>query len=294
VDVVESIDGLRQARARMTGSVGLVTTMGALHAGHIALVQQARAENDVVIATIFVNPTQFAANEDLSKYPRDIPHDLETLRQAGVNLVFTPTPDLMYPSGFQTWIEVEQVSQGLEGERRPGHFRGVATVVAKLFNLTQPQRAYFGQKDAQQAAVIKRMTRDLNMPISIRVCPTVREADGLAMSSRNVYLSPEQRNAAPIINQSLLAASFIYQNGERDVEKLRVVIEEVLRTERLAEVDYISIADAVTLREIESQNDNPILVSLVVKMGNTRLLDNMLLPASLNTVEGLTEILGGA
>jgi pantoate--beta-alanine ligase len=294
VDVVESIDALWQARARITGSVGLVTTMGALHAGHIALVQQARAENEAVIATIFVNPTQFAQNEDLSKYPRNIPHDLEMLRQAGVDLVFTPTADQIYPSGFQTWIEVEQVSQGLEGERRPGHFRGVATVVAKLFNLTQPQRAYFGQKDAQQAAVIKRMTRDLNMPISIRVCPTVREADGLAMSSRNVYLTPEQRISATVIRRSLIAASSAYENGERDAKRLRVVMNSVLQTEPLAEVDYISIADAISLHEIESSSDDPILVSLVVKMGNTRLLDNMLLPASLNTIEGLTQILGGA
>jgi pantoate--beta-alanine ligase len=294
VEVVESIDALRQARARISGSVGLVTTMGALHAGHIALVQQARAENEAVIATIFVNPTQFAQNEDLSKYPRDIPRDLEMLRQAGVDLVFTPSAEQIYPTGFQTWIEVAQVSQGLEGERRPGHFRGVATVVAKLFNLTQPRRAYFGQKDAQQAAVIKRMTRDLNMPISIRVCPTVREADGLAMSSRNVYLTPEQRTAAAVIKRSLIAASTAYDNGERNATSLRVVMSSVLQSEPLAGVDYISIADAVTLHEIESNSNDPILVSLVVKMSSTRLLDNMLLPVSLNTIEGLTRILGGA
>jgi pantoate--beta-alanine ligase len=294
VDVVESIDALRQARARLTGSIGLVTTMGALHAGHIALVEQARTENDSVIVTIFVNPTQFAANEDLSKYPRDIPRDLDMLREAGVNLVFTPTPSLMYPPGFQTWVEVEDVSQGLEGARRPGHFRGVATVVTKLFNLTQPNKAYFGQKDVQQATVIKRMTRDLNMPITIRICPTVREADGLAMSSRNVYLTLDQRKAAAVIRQSLLAASFAYQNGERHPIKLRVVIESTLAHEPLAEVDYISVADAVTLREIETSSNQPILVSLVVKMSKTRLLDNILLPAEFNTLEALTNLLGGA
>ena len=266
--------------------------MGALHAGHIALVQQARAENDVVIATIFVNPIQFAQNEDLSKYPRNIPHDLEMLRQAGVDLVFTPIPEIMYPQGFQTWINVEQVSQGLEGERRPGHFRGVATVVAKLFNLTQPQRAYFGQKDAQQAAVIKRMMHDLNFPISIRICPTIREADGLAMSSRNVYLTPVQRKAAPVIRRSLLAASEAYENGERVADNLRVVIDKMLKIEPLAEVDYVSIADAGNLKEIEGQSNNPVLISLVVKMGHTRLLDNILLPVTLNTIEGLTQILG--
>ena len=293
MDVVDSIDALRKARYQLNGPVGLVPTMGALHAGHIALVQQARAENEAVIATIFVNPTQFAQNEDLSKYPRDIPHDLELLQQAGVDLVFTPTPELMYPAGFQTWVEVEQVSQGLEGERRPGHFRGVATVVSKLFNLTQPQRAYFGQKDAQQAVVIKRMVRDLNMPISIRICPTVREADGLAMSSRNIYLNGEQRATAPVIRQALLAAHSAYESGERDVDKLRVVMEAILNSQTLGNIDYISISDAGTLSEAEGQSDHPILISLVVKMGNTRLLDNMVLPLSLNTLDGLTHTLGG-
>ncbi len=196
MDVIDSIEGLRKARKAIIGSVGLVPTMGALHAGHIALVRQAKSENDNVIVTIFVNPTQFAQNEDLSKYPRDIPRDLDMLRQVGVDLVFTPTADQIYPAGFQTWIEVERVAQGLEGARRPGHFRGVATVVAKLFNLTRPDCAYFGQKDAQQAAVIKQMVRDLNFPMRIRICPTVREADGLAMSSRNVYLSEQQRRSA--------------------------------------------------------------------------------------------------
>ncbi len=294
MDVVETIDALRAARAKLNGTVGLVPTMGALHDGHIALVRQAKAENDAVIVSIFVNPTQFNPNEDLSKYPRDIPHDLDLLRHVGVDLVFTPTPELIYPEGFQTWVDVEKVSQGLEGERRPGHFRGVATVVAKLFNLTQPQRAYFGQKDAQQAAVIKRMTRDLNFPISIRVCPTVREADGLAMSSRNVYLTPEQRSAAAVIRRSLLAASTVYEKGERKVDNIRIVIDQVLGTEPLAQVDYVSLVDAITLHEIKAQTDNPLLVSLVVKFGSTHLLDNILLPLSLNTIDGLTSTLGGA
>lgn len=294
MDIVESIDALRVARSQITGTVGLVPTMGALHEGHIALVKQAKAENDAVIVTIFVNPTQFGVNEDLSKYPRDIPRDLEMLRGAGVDLVFTPTPEMIYPKGFQTWITVEDVSQGLEGERRPGHFKGVVTVVAKLFNLTQPHHAYFGQKDAQQVAVIKAMTRDLNFPLQIRVCPTVREADGLAMSSRNVYLMTEQRRAATVIRRSLLAAGSAYDNGERNPDKIRVVIEGVLRNEPLAQVDYISVANAVTLKEINTRSDDPILISLVVKMGNTRLLDNMLLPSSLNTLEGLTATLGGA
>lgn len=294
MNVVESIDALRMARSQIDGTVGLVPTMGALHAGHLALVKQAKAENDAVIVTIFVNPTQFGANEDLSKYPRDIPRDLELLRGAGVDLVFTPTPEMVYPKGFQTWITVEEVSQGLEGERRPGHFKGVATVVAKLFNLTQPDHAFFGQKDAQQVAVIKAMTRDLNFPIQIRVCPTVREADGLAMSSRNVYLTPDQRHAASVIRRSLLAADSAYEAGEREAGRIRVVIEDSIRSEPLAEIDYISIADATTLKEIVTHSDGPILVSLVVKMGHTRLLDNMLLPMTLNTLEGLTSTLGGA
>ncbi len=294
MDVVETIDALRIARANLKGTVGLVPTMGALHDGHIALVRQSRAENESVIVSIFVNPTQFNPNEDLSKYPRDIPHDLDLLRREGVGLVFTPTPDLIYPDGFQTWVDVENVSQGLEGERRPGHFRGVATVVAKLFNLIQPHRAYFGQKDAQQAVVIKRMIRDLNFPLSIRVCPTVREADGLAMSSRNVYLTREQRSAAAVIRRSLMAASLAYENGDREAKNIRIVMEQMLKTEPLAEVDYISISDAFTLHEIETRTDNPILVSLVVRMGNTHLLDNILLPSMLNTLDGLTSRLGGA
>jgi len=293
VDVIDSIEGLRKARKAIIGSVGLVPTMGALHAGHIALVRQAKSENDNVIVTIFVNPTQFAQNEDLSKYPRDIPRDLDMLRQVGVDLVFTPTADQIYPAGFQTWIEVERVAQGLEGARRPGHFRGVATVVAKLFNLTRPDCAYFGQKDAQQAAVIKQMVRDLNFPMRIRICPTVREADGLAMSSRNVYLSEQQRRSASIIRQSLEAASVVYEKGERDPIAIRVVIEDVLKREPLAQVDYVSIADAVSLQELDTASEQPMLVSLVVCMGTTRLLDNMLLPEDLNDIDGLTRTLGG-
>lgn len=292
MDIVDNIAALREARVRMQGDVGLVPTMGALHTGHIALVKQARLENQHVIVSIFVNPTQFAQNEDLSKYPRDLARDLDMLRDAGADLVFTPTPDVIYPPEYQTWIEVEQVSKGLEGERRPGHFRGVATVVAKLFNLTQPQRAYFGQKDAQQAVVIKRMTRDLNFPLEIRVYPTVRESDGLAMSSRNVYLSAEQRAAASIIRRSLVAAADAYTRGERQVDQIYAVMEELVATEPLAELDYISIVEAGNLRPVDECADKPVLVSIVVKMGSTRLLDNIVLPTELNTLEGLTGTLG--
>jgi pantoate--beta-alanine ligase len=292
VQVINTIQGLREARAGLKGQVGLVPTMGALHAGHLSLVEQARADNDSVMVTIFVNPTQFAPNEDLAAYPRDLPRDLEMLRASGVDLVFTPTPELIYPPGFQTYVEVTQVSQGLEGERRPGHFRGVATVVAKLFNLTQPDNAYFGQKDAQQVVVLRRMASDLNFPLKIVVCLTQREADGLAMSSRNVYLSTEQRKAAGILYKALSAAGEAYTNGEREPKVLHQRMLDVLCSETLAEVEYISIADPQTLTELEIAVSTPILVSLVVRIGKTRLLDNCLLPMLLNSREDLTRILG--
>jgi pantoate--beta-alanine ligase len=293
MNVVDSIERLRAARRELPGTVGLVPTMGALHDGHISLVKTARAENNSVVATVFVNPTQFAANEDLSKYPRNLARDLDLFEQAGVDLVFTPTPDLMYPPGFQTWVEVEKVSHGLEGGHRPGHFKGVATVVAKLFNLTQPDVGYFGQKDAQQVAVIKRMARDLNFPLAIVVCPTLREADGLAMSSRNVYLSPEQRAAAGVLYRALQAAADVYSAGETAPETLRQTMRAVLRGESLAIVDYVSAADAGTLQELQQPTIEPILLSLAVRIGTTRLIDNILLPLEINQRQQLTAVLGG-
>jgi pantoate--beta-alanine ligase len=290
--VVDNIEELRAARRTLRGRIGLVPTMGALHKGHLSLVEAARADNASVVATIFVNPTQFAAHEDLSKYPRDLPRDLSLFEQAGVDLVFTPTPDLMYPPGFQTWVEVEQVSKGLEGERRPGHFKGVATVVAKLFHLTQPDMAYFGQKDAQQVAVIRRMVRDLNFPLDIVVCPTLREADGLAMSSRNVYLSPEQRAAAVVLYRALQAAADVYGAGETAPETLRQTMRAVLRGEPLAVVDYVSAADARTLQELNRPTGEPVLLSMAARIGTTRLIDNCLLPAELNDRANLTALLG--
>jgi pantoate--beta-alanine ligase len=294
MDVVKTIESLRTARRLFAGKVGVVLTMGALHAGHLALVEQARADNDVVLVTIFVNPTQFATNEDLSKYPRDLPRDLDLLRAADVNVVFTPTPDLMYPSGFQTWIEVIEVSQGLEGARRPGHFRGVATIVAKLFNLTQPDRAYFGQKDAQQVAVIKRMTYDLNFPLELVVYPTLRESDGLAMSSRNVYLTAEQRQAASTLYRALQAAADAYDRGDHHPDHLRQIMLDTLRAETLIEPDYVSAADAAYLRELEQSTEAPVLISLAARLGNTHLIDNLLLPAHLNNRADLSRVLGRA
>lgn len=278
MEIVETIETLRTIRAGLAGQVGLVPTMGALHEGHLALVQRARAENDHVLVTIFVNPTQFNDPKDLAAYPRDLEHDLAILRGAGVDVVFTPSAASMYPPGYQTYVEVEQVTQGLEGAHRPGHFRGVATVVAKLFNLAQPQRAYFGQKDAQQVVVIKRMVADLHFPLDIVVCPTAREPDGLAMSSRNRKLTSVQRQAARILYQALMAAKNAYQHGERDPKILRRLMRDTLISEPLADVDYVSVADTETLQEISGMLDRPVLISLAVRIGKTRLIDNLVLP----------------
>jgi pantoate--beta-alanine ligase len=273
---VIALSELRSARDSFSGTVGLVPTMGYLHEGHLSLVRRARGECDHVAVTIFVNPTQFGPKEDLSKYPRDPERDLGLLESLGVDLVWMPTVEIMYPPGYQTWVEVETVTRPLEGAMRPGHFRGVTTVVAKLFTGVQPQRAYFGQKDAQQAAVIRQMTRDLNFPIEIVVCPIVREPDGLAMSSRNVYLNTEQRRAATVLYRSLTAAKAAFESGERNAETLRGKIREVLAAEPLAEVQYVSCAEYDTLEELETVTGKALL-SMAVFVGKTRLIDNMIL-----------------
>jgi pantoate--beta-alanine ligase len=267
---------LSSARRSLPGRVGLVPTMGYLHEGHLSLVRRAREECDHVVVSIFVNPTQFGPQEDLSKYPRDLDRDLSLLEPLGVDLVWMPTEDAMYPPGYQTWVEVEAITRPLEGAMRPGHFRGVTTVVAKLFNGVQPHKAYFGQKDAQQAAVIRQMTRDLSYPTEIVVCPIVREPDGLAMSSRNVYLDPEQRKAATVLSRSLRAAQVAYENGEREAETLRRKMKEVLAGEPLANVQYISCADYDTLEELETVTGKTLL-SMAVYIGKTRLIDNIVL-----------------
>jgi pantoate--beta-alanine ligase len=268
---------LRQARKALPGSFGLVPTMGALHEGHLSLVRRARAENDHVGVSIFVNPTQFGPNEDLSKYPRPIERDLQLLSDRGVDLVWTPPPEIVYPPGFQTYVTVENVTQPLEGTHRPNHFRGVATVVAKLFNVFTPDRAYFGQKDAQQAVVVKRMAADLNFPLEIAVCPTVREPDGLAISSRNVYLSAEERKAATVLYRALSAAKEAFDNGERDGDKLRAIMSSIIAAEPLARADYVSAAHPDTLAELNRVH-NGVLLSMAVRIGSTRLIDNFLLP----------------
>ncbi len=274
--IVKSLAELRAARPSMPGPVGLVPTMGFLHAGHISLVQRARVECASVVVSIFVNPTQFGPSEDLEKYPRDLPRDLALLENAGADLVWIPSPEAMYPPGYQTWVEVSELTKGLEGEVRPGHFRGVATIVTKLFNAVGPDRAYFGQKDAQQAAVIRRMARDLDFPLEIVVCPTVREADGLAMSSRNTYLNSEERQAATILFQALSTARVAYDAGERGAGKLCALVRAKVATEGLARLQYVSCADYDTLQELETVKGKALL-SMAVYIGRTRLIDNFVL-----------------
>lgn len=274
--IAETLASLREVRLSFDGTVGLVPTMGYLHEGHLSLVRQAKAECNHVIVTIFVNPTQFGPSEDLSKYPRDLDRDLKLLEPLGADLLWKPTAEVMYPPGYQTWVEVEALTKGLEGAMRPGHFRGVATVVAKLFNATQPHKAYFGQKDAQQAAVIRRMAVDLNFPLEVIVCPTVREADGLAMSSRNKYLNEAERKAAVVLFRSLSAARELYDAGERDAEKLRGRMKEVLASEPLAKMQYVSCADYDSLVELDKVSGKTLL-SMAVFLGKTRLIDNFVL-----------------
>jgi pantoate--beta-alanine ligase len=276
MQTVTTLDEFRLARRALPGAIGFVPTMGFLHAGHISLVQRARAECDGVVVSIFVNPTQFGPNEDLAKYPRDLPRDLALLESAGADLVWTPMPESMYPPGYQTWVEVDELTKNLEGEVRPGHFRGVTTIVAKLFNAVRPDKAYFGQKDAQQAAVIRRMTRDLDFPIDIVVCPTAREADGLAMSSRNVYLSAAERKAATVLFRALSAAKAAYEEGEREADSLRRVMREIVQSEPLARLQYVSCADYDTLEELEAVSGKALL-SMAVYLGKTRLIDNFVL-----------------
>lgn len=272
-----ALDEVRAARwANPSLTWGLVPTMGALHEGHLALVRRARAENDRVGVSIFVNPIQFNRREDLTAYPRQVAHDCELLAAEGVNLIWTPAEEDMYPPGYQTYVTVEEVTQPLEGAARPGHFRGVTTVVAKLFNVFQPTRAYFGQKDAQQVAVIRQMARDLAFPLEVVVCPIVREADGLAMSSRNALLGPDERRAATVLVRALRAAETEWARGQRAGEPLRAAMRAVLDAEPLARVDYVSAADPVTLREIDGVTGS-VLLSMAVFIGSVRLIDNMIL-----------------
>ena len=267
---------LREKRAGRT--IGLVPTMGALHEGHLSLVRAARSENDLVAVSIFVNPSQFAPGEDFEKYPRDVSADLEKLSPSGLaDLVFLPEAQSMYPPGFAAAVEIEGLSREMCGPFRPGHFRGVATVVLKLFNIVQPSRAYFGQKDFQQAAIIKKLVKDLNLPMEVAVCPTVREADGLAMSSRNAYLSPAERKAAPALYRALRAAESALAEGRRDAGELKALMRRALAEEPLfSGVDYLCAFDADTLQELENIDKNPVLLAGAARIGATRLIDNLL------------------
>ncbi len=275
MNIYNNIADIRQSRwADPQLSWGLVPTMGYLHEGHISLVERARQENDRVGVSIFVNPTQFNDPKDLAVYPRNLERDLAMLQAAGADLIWTPTPEQVYPPEYQTYITVETVTQVLEGAARPGHFRGVATVVAKLFNVFQPHRAYFGQKDAQQVAVIKRMVQDLNFNLTVISCPTLREADGLAMSSRNVNLTPEARQQATCLYQALSAAKAAFEQGERSANHLRQMMTVVIQAAPLARIDYISITHPDTLMELETLEQTA-LFSMAVFMGKVRLIDNM-------------------
>lgn len=275
MNVVESLVELRRVCSVLPRPLGLVPTMGFLHEGHLSLVRRARQGCASVGVSIFVNPTQFSPQEDLAAYPRDLGRDLALLEKEGVEVVWTPRPEDVYPPGFQTWVTVEEITRPLEGAQRPAHFRGVTTVVAKLFHAFQPQKAYLGQKDAQQAAAVRRMTADLDFPVEIVVCAIVREADGLAMSSRNVYLTPEQRQAAPVLHRALATAAAEFHAGERDAEALRRRMAGVLAGEPLARPQYVSAADPDTLEELHGRVQRALL-SMAVFVGETRLIDNVL------------------
>ena len=270
------LDELRAARLSLAGMVGLVPTMGYLHEGHLSLIRRAKVECENVFVSIFINPTQFGANEDLSKYPRDLERDLSLIELLEVDVVWTPTIEIMYPPGYQTWVEVDAMTHPLEGSMRPTHFKGVTTVVAKLFNTVQPHKAYFGQKDAQQAVVIRQMTRDLNFPVNVIVCPTVREADGLAMSSRNKYLEGDDRKAAIVLFRALNSAKKLYEDGERKADVLRGKMKEVLESEPRATAQYVSCADYDSLEELDVIKGKTLL-SMAVLLGKTRLIDNFVL-----------------
>ena len=273
---IATVAEMQRALSDIQGSVGLVPTMGYLHAGHMALVDRARRENDVVVVTLFVNPTQFGPEEDLARYPRDVKRDLGLLRKAGVDFVFVPDASEMYPDGFSSHVTVEGLSDKLEGAFRPSHFKGVATVVAKLFNIIPADRAYFGQKDAQQAVVIRRMARDLNFRHHIVVVPTVREPDGLALSSRNVYLNAEERQSALVLSRSLFLAREMYEKGERNAREIRSAMRAMLEAEPGVKTDYVTVCDPQSLEELD-RIEGPAMVALAARVGKTRLIDNLVL-----------------
>lgn len=279
MEVITSVSEMqsRAAKLRSDGKViGFVPTMGYFHEGHLSLMRRARSECDIVVVSIFVNPIQFVPGEDYERYPRDVERDLRMAEGVGVDIVFHPSVEEMYPEGYATYVNVEGLTEGLCGAFRPGHFRGVTTVVAKLFNIVMPHRAYFGEKDYQQLVVIKRMVRDLNFPIEIVPCPTVREEDGLAMSSRNVYLLPDERKAALSLSRGLMAAQKMFMSGERDAATLKRIVEEHLRSSELVRPQYVEVVDAETLEPIE-RVERDAVIAVAAFVGKARLIDNVVL-----------------
>jgi pantoate--beta-alanine ligase len=267
----------RKVRREQDRTIGLVPTMGALHDGHLSLVREARRLCDVVIVSVFVNPTQFAPGEDFERYPRDLTKDTAVLTDYNVDYIFAPSPEEMYPKGFATYVTVEGLSDQLEGIARPGHFRGVATVVTILLNIIRPDFAFFGQKDAQQTLVVRRLARDLALDTEIVILPTVREASGLALSSRNAYMNDEERHSAAIIYRGLTRAESAYAEGERNGAKLAGIVRATIETEPRARVDYVSVSDADTLEKLDKLNDRTVLIAVAVRFGKTRLIDNLVL-----------------
>ncbi|WP_202709214.1 pantoate--beta-alanine ligase [Sporosalibacterium faouarense] len=276
--ILNTVDDIREeikAARKVNKSVGLIPTMGFLHEGHLSLIKNARKENDIVVVSIFVNPTQFGPNEDLESYPRDLDRDRKLVEEAECDLLFVPEVDEMYPSGYKTYVEVEgNITKRLCGESRKGHFKGVTSVVSKLFNIVSPDRAYFGQKDAQQVAVIEQMVRDLNFDIEIIPCPIVREEDGLALSSRNIYLKPMEREDATILSKSLFKAKEMIENGEKDAKIIKDFVTYNIMTVEYAKIDYVEVVSARTLEEIRTI-EGDVLIAVAVKIGEPRLIDNI-------------------
>ncbi len=277
MQVVRTIRDYRAARAELAGPVGLFPTLGGVHAGHLALVDQARAECTSVVGWLFLNPTQFGPNEDLDRYPHDEAFDLAQLEAHGVDLLLMPSQEEIYPAAFDTLVHVGGVTGRLEGERRPGHFDGVTTIVLKLLNIMQPDRAYFGEKDAQQLRVVRQLVRDLNLPVEIVACPTVRDPDGLALSSRNAYLSDEERADALALSRGLRLAEAAFASGERDADRLRALVRGEMEAAPLVRVDYVSLSDDETLEELSGAIEPPVLLSLAAHVGQTHLIDNVTL-----------------
>ncbi len=271
--IIKSIDEMKKIKKENT-SIGFVPTMGYLHEGHISLIQRAREENDIVVTSIFVNPTQFGPNEDFEKYPRDEKRDLQKCEENGCDIVFLPQKEEIYPRDYLTYVQVEELGKELCGKSRPTHFRGVTTVLTKLFNIIKPDRAYFGQKDAQQLVIVKKMVEDLNMDVEIIGCPIVREKNGLAISSRNTYLSPEERNDALLLNKSLKLAKNLIENGEKNISTIKREMEKIILSGKNNTMDYIEFVDTKKLEPV-SEIQNKTLIAIAIKAGNTRLIDNM-------------------